>query len=162
MITCQLIDWKIIFFSRLLYLSKGSYHEPLREQNKESQLPAPKANSFPTQTSMKTKTVSKLDITSLSSQGSSHDSGIMEGDETYYQGDVKHNWVHPVHPPSIHSGESAPSDSHPFPHSVDCSLSAQRQRCALWVSSLLLWRKRRANKEKTLSLKSETNQKFKY
>lgn len=121
----QFIYWlENNFFPRLLSLSKGSYHEPLREQNKESQLPAPKVNSLSTQSSVNTKTVSKLDRTSLSSQGSSHDSGIMEGKEIYYQGDAKHNSVHPIHPPSIHSGEPTPSDSHPFPHSMDSSFSA--------------------------------------
>ena len=137
-------DWKIFFFSRLLSLSKGSYHEPLREQNKESQSPVPKANTLPTQGSMET-TVSKLDRTSPSWGGSSLDWGIMEGDETHYQGDINHKWVHPTNPPSIHFGEPAPSDSHPFPHSMNWSFSAQRERCASWVSPLLLWRKRRAD-----------------
>lgn len=131
-----LIYWlenKFYFLSYCHYPKGVTMNLRKNKTNSESWSPALQINKSSTQGSMEAKTVSKRDRTSLSWWRSSPGPEMMEGNQTCSQNDVKLKWIYLTHSPSIHSAEPALSDFHPFPHSMNWSFSAQRERCALWV-----------------------------
>lgn len=97
-------------------LSKGSY-EFLREQNKVRKLvTSPSGKQIPHSSPSEDKNylLTRQTLTVLlREQSRPRNEG---GGQTSSLGEVKHNRAHLTHPPSVRSGEPAPSDSHPSPH----------------------------------------------